>query len=165
MPRNLQARLFSSMLLIAALVGCGKSEGEAEEELSLDYVTANIDPAHVDHYLPLEKRALVGVDKKGAAAALAGNGYVARTIASEFASLNRVSEAKYWSQIGAENGDGISMQNLSVMLREENCVRANYWLAKALETSHLPSLARASMEKDLEKYKHACGDGQAAGNK
>lgn len=147
------------IVLLACLCGCARDSISAEEAEFLrdDYVIADsIEPRLVDDFTVIELRAHAGVDPVAVSKALAGNRVIPRAIAESFAKRQSKSEARYWLQIGAENGDGISMQQLSITLRKENCRRANYWLERSLETTHLPSLSRSAAEQDLEEYRKTC---------
>jgi hypothetical protein len=160
---QMQPKSSSCCLAVVALFvifsGCSRDSISEEEKKFLrdDYVRLdNVQPQRSDDFALLESRAHAGVDPVALSEAFSGNRVVPRAIAESFAKAQRMSEAEYWLQIGAENGDGISMQQLSITLRKRNCGRANYWLEKSLETNHLPSLARSSAEQDLEEYKEAC---------
>ena len=159
MQSILYVRFPALTLLLLCLGGCSRDTLSAEEVEFLrdDYVRFDgVEPRLVDDFAPIELRARAGVDPLALSKALEGNRVIPRAIGESFARRQRMSEARYWFQIGAENGDGISMQQLSITLRKENCWRANYWLVKALETSHLPSLSQSSMEQDLVTYKEQC---------
>lgn len=66
--------------------------------------------------------------------ALNGNADQALKNAIHFADRAKFDEAIFWYQVSAENGNSIAMQHLSVFLRNIDCVRANYFLGKYLES-------------------------------
>lgn len=140
-----------AMLASGFLYGCHSGDdGVVDPVLSSKYVSVEDDRINLtDNYLEIDRKALVGVDKKAANQALSGNGKVARAIGSEFAAVNRVDEARFWFQVAAENGDGVAMRNLSLALEDFSCTRSIYWLKKSLDTNHIGKMARASMEKEL----------------
>jgi TPR repeat protein len=88
--------------------------------------------------------------------ALSGDGKVALALGEEFAEMNRKSEARYWYQISSENGNGIAMNNLANLLRESDCERANFWLAKALKSEELPDEIDRSINEEMPKYLEDC---------
>jgi len=141
------------------LSGCGHDSLSEEEAkyLRSDYVRLDdVRPRLADDFTSLESRARAGVDPSALAQALSGNRVIPRAIADSFARNQRMSEARYWLQIGAENGDGISMQQLSITLDRESCWRARYWLERAVKSGHLPSLAQSDAEEGLAKYAKTC---------
>ncbi|MBB5884358.1 MULTISPECIES: hypothetical protein [unclassified Xanthomonas] len=109
-----------------------------------------------DRYSDLDRKSFVNVDRLAAQRALAGDGMIARMIGQEFSELNRADESRYWYQIGAENGDAIAMQNLSIALRVSDCVRANFWLKKALEDKAVKKIYRDAWVRDLEHETSVC---------
>ena len=154
--RNSHCWEWTVLCLAIGTVGCAPAQDPySAKERRL----VNLSPQEsrlIDDYAKLDRRAAQGVDKAAAAAALSGDGFRALLIGSEFAQKNMLSEARFWFQVSAENGNGVGMQRFSTMIRTSDCRRANYWLERALTTDDIRGETRIANERDLELFKSSC---------
>lgn len=149
--------LIRAAILLAAIsfgvAGCAQ-QNERIPTVQIDVDEEQVDV--VDHYLEIDRRALVGVDKTLAAKALDGDGPTAVAIGNAFADANHITEARFWYRIAAENGSAIGMNNFSIALTEFNCRRSIYWLKKAIAENRLGEEARVEMQRELAEATAAC---------
>ncbi|MEL1264113.1 hypothetical protein [Pseudoxanthomonas putridarboris] len=110
----------------------------------------------IDRYLDIDRLALVGVDDADISIALNGDGPTAVAIGDEFANANRLTEARFWYRIAAENGDAIGMTHMAIATRDLDCRRANYWLERALQVGGLGKASEKSNRESLANYKASC---------
>ncbi|WP_386341855.1 hypothetical protein O4D10_09520 [Xanthomonas citri pv. citri] len=136
------------------VTGCSGSLAEKVPTIHIDVDDEKMDP--VDHYLPIDRRAFHGVRKVDLDKALSGDGAMAVAIGNEFANANHLTEARFWYQIAAENGNAIGMNNFAILLEELDCHRANYWLAKAVAAGGVGKQSVISMKKGLEESQASC---------
>jgi len=110
-----------------------------------------------DYYLSVDKRSLQGVSEADAQRALAGDGAMAYAIANEFGASNYLTEARFWFQIAAENGDARGMLYYAIYMDPISCHRANYWRRRALN-GDLPvsNERRAQIERRLREGELEC---------
>lgn len=139
-------------VLLLWLTGCTQEKRPAPSYVS----AAELEAKPTDGYAKTDLSARKSVDPHAAALALQGDPQIALQIAGEFSTLNKLTETRYWLQIAAENGSGIAMQRLSVVLRDKDCVRANYWLRRGLATGQIAGRAKDANEKDLALYEKTC---------
>lgn len=144
------------MLMVSAVgvTGCHGSSVERVPTVDVDVDEEKVDV--VDHYLEIDRRALIGVDKASADKALAGDGPTAVAIGNAFADANHITEARFWYRIAAENGNAIGMNNFSIAVSELDCRRSIYWLKKAISQNTLGSKTQATMRKELEEVTASC---------
>ena len=144
--------IFAIFLGLAAS-GC---LGESESPL----VELTVPPAEgseaTDRYIEIDRLALVGVKHDQAVRALAGDAALAQEIGSRFAELRRTSEARLWFQVSAENGDAAGMSQMSVLMRDSNCHRANFWLERSLDFGKFSAQTKESMRQALSSYRKTC---------
>ena len=141
-------------VFVVGVSGCGKSPAEKIPTVQVDVDEERVDVA--DHYLEIDRRALIGVDKSSADKALAGHGPTAVAIGNAFSDANHITEARFWYRIAAENGSAIGMNNYSIAVSEFDCRRSIYWLQKAISQGALDSKTQAAMRKELEEATASC---------
>lgn len=139
--------------VMVSAMGCAR-QGEQIPTVQIEVNEEQVDV--VDHYLEIDRRALVGVDKALAAKAFDGNGATAVAIGNAFAEANHITEARFWYRIAAENGNAIGMANTAVAARELECRRANYWLREALAKGRFGKETEDSMRRSLKEYEASC---------
>jgi hypothetical protein len=153
----LRNRFVQAAILLAAIsfgmVGCAQQH-ERIPTVQIDVDEERVDV--VDHYLEIDRRALVGVDKALAAKALDGDGPTAVAIGNAFADANHITEARFWYRIAAENGSAIGMNNFSIAAAEFNCRRSIFWLKKAIAESTLGAEIRVEMQRELAEATATC---------
>ncbi|WP_369975820.1 hypothetical protein [Xanthomonas bundabergensis] len=157
---NKTMNFIAGTFLATQLIACnqfnssGVTESDVKKYVKIEQKIDNRDMK--DRYSDLDRKSVVDVDSFAVQKALAGDGSIARMIGQEFSELNRADESRYWYQIAAENGDAIAMQNLSIALRASDCVRANFWLRKALADTKVKKIYREAWGRDLEHETNVC---------
>lgn len=131
-------------------------EAFAHSQIVLATDLASGAPKPLDMFSELDRMARDGVDPVLVNASMKGDGRKAVSIGDRFSRLGKFVEARYWFSIAAENGDGVGMQRLSTLLRSSDCVRANYWLKKALLSGDLKGASLNANRLDLKKYEAEC---------
>lgn len=143
------------LVLLAMLLVCS-CENKSERDQATSMSTPNTEIRQV-FFSKIRESATSGVDKAKMRLALEGDPGVALELASGFSDRNKLDEAIFWYQISAENGNSIAMQHLSVYLRDMDCVRANYWLRRYVESLPKESAERSSSAQVLAVHEKECG--------
>lgn len=145
-----------AFLVLAAMVFACSCENKAERDQVASVPVSNVEKKQVV-FVKIRDSATSGIDKNKMRLALDGDAGIALELASGFADQNKLDEAIFWYQISAENGNAIAMQHLSVYLRSIDCVRANYWLRRYIESLPKESAERSSSAEALDVHERECG--------
>ena len=145
------------MVAVMAITACVKQKEHDPGKPVVVHIAVDEEKVDVvDHYLEIDRRALLGVDKTSANKALAGDGPTAVAIGNAFADANHITEAHFWYRIAAENDDAIGMNNYSIAVNDFDCRRSIYWLKKAIARNELGEKTQSMMRKELAAAKANC---------
>lgn len=124
---NSARNIFSLIASLPLILACGKDPSE-------NTAPSMKGDARTPLTARLRNESVSGVDAASVKSALSGNADSALNLAISLSDQRNYDGAIFWYQVAVENGSKIAMQHLSVLLRSTDCIRANFFLRKYLDS-------------------------------